>query len=99
MNQNLIQAVRSGNENVISLLPPEVLISIIAEFPITEITRLCRLSKHINQILCQNQALWRHLFRRDISTHAIPPNDDYHSDYIQSISMAQLRPGVNITLT
>lgn len=84
MSLDLAMAVKSGNEDVITSLPPELLIEIVAQFPVAEITRLCRVSKHVNELVCQNQDLWRMLFRRDISSREIPKNEDYHNAYMQA---------------
>jgi hypothetical protein len=88
MNPDLVEAVQAGDENVISSLPAEILLTIIQKLPVDEIVRLCRVSKRVNDLICRNQDIWRYLFRRDISTIVTPPNNDYRAAYFSAMRLA-----------
>lgn len=84
MSQSVSQAIQAGNENVITALPPELLIQVVANFPIQEIRRLCQSHPRINEVVCRSQEIWRSLFRRDISSTAVPEDDDYRRAYLDA---------------
>jgi ankyrin repeat protein len=84
----IIDAIQAGDENTINSLPPEVLLNIIENLPVNEILRLCQVSKRVYDLICLNQDIWRYFFRRDISTIAIPPNNDYRAAYLSAMRLA-----------
>ena len=65
---DLVSAVQSGNDQILSTLPPDVLFDIATRLDYRDILRLCRVSHVFNDLFCrEDNSLWRFLYQRDIS--------------------------------
>jgi ankyrin repeat protein len=83
---SLIEHVRSGNDEMLSTLPTDVLLTIAKQLPPPDILRLCRVSTVFRNLFClQGQDpghLWAYLYHRDISRRREPPPSvDYRTAY------------------
>jgi hypothetical protein len=74
LDPDMIQQVTSGNDNLISSIPPDLLFEIALELPYSQVLRLCRVSHRFNQLFCVEDYghIWRALYRRDISAVRVP---------------------------
>jgi hypothetical protein len=97
-SDEIVTAVEAGDENVISRLPAEVLLEIVSTLPIDTISRLCRTSRRLNELVCQSSEIWRHLFLRDISSLVVLPDHEYREAYRNAQRFARqitCQPGNN----
>jgi hypothetical protein len=78
-------AVLSGHETPLRIndLPPELLFQIATSLSLPDILRLGQTSSFFRRLFCsEDQTLWRHFYRRDLSTLR-PLNDDkYQQAYV-----------------
>lgn len=86
-------------------LPADVLHSIVLKFNKQEdgfkdkligarnILRLCRINKRFNQIYCQNERIWKELFKRDFSDK-LP--DNVKREYLENLKEFEEMYGVEI---
>jgi hypothetical protein len=88
-SDEIVTAIEAGDEDVISRLPAEVLLDIVSTLPIDEISRLCRTSRRLNELVCQSSEIWRHLFLRDISSLVVLPDHKYHQAYRNAEQLAR----------
>lgn len=73
---SLTHVIQSGNEDLISILPPDVLLRIALNLTYREIIRLCHVSMTFHELFCRGNYgyIWQQLYRRDISVVRIPAN-------------------------
>jgi hypothetical protein len=76
--------IPSTETTLLTILPPELLIRVIVNLPLSAIGRLCRTSRELNSTISSDEYIWQQLFRRDISTHAVPINQGYKARYIHA---------------
>jgi ankyrin repeat protein len=79
---DLIERVQSGDDDLLSQVPLELLLDITLRFmKPPDILRLCQVSSVFNERLCQNDYFWKQLYQRDISTQQLPTAGMYRSAY------------------
>jgi ankyrin repeat protein len=79
---DLVDQVQSGNDDLLSQLPTELLLDLTLRFlKPPDILRLCQVSQVFNERLCQNDYVWKQLYQRDISTQQRPQSGMYRSAY------------------
>lgn len=60
----------AGNDNLIQQLPYDLLYDLVMKYlSPRDILRLCRVSKTFKQLICDDNAIWEALYRRDYSHH------------------------------
>ena len=92
-------AIQSGNDKILSTLPPDVLLDVARRLSYLDIIRLCRTSSVFNQLFCIENFgnLWKYLYHRDISTHRLPASGDYYLAYRVAIQgIPGIRPILQI---
>ena len=82
-----IDAVQTGDDNILQTVPPEILHIIVERnLQAGDILRLCEVSSYFNSVICHDEPLWRRLYNRDFpgrkvdTTHA-DPEDVYYNNY------------------
>ena len=79
---DLVAAVQSGDDRILSTLPPDVLFDIVTRLDYQDILRLCRVSHIFNDLFCrEDNSLWRFLYQRDISRIRRPASGNYQQAY------------------
>lgn len=91
---DLIEQIQSGNDDVLSQLPPELLFDMAIRFlQPKDILRLCRVSRIFNHTLCQNELFWKVAYQRDLSKYRVPrPRNTYKRAYLEIIEYLQSYP-------
>jgi ankyrin repeat protein len=73
---------QSDHENIISVLPPELLVDLAIKFLETkEMLRFGQTCHYLNQILCQDLYIWRLLMKRDFTEREMPKSTNYQKLY------------------
>lgn len=68
-SNNLIPIILSGNDNLLSKIPDDVLYYIaLNNLSQQDILRLSETSKYFNQKMSKNEAFWKQLFNRDFTS-------------------------------
>jgi len=57
-NLDTLQILKSGNDKLISDLPPELIIEIVSHLNYKEIINLCKSSFYLNDLLCQDDYIY-----------------------------------------
>jgi ankyrin repeat protein len=81
---DLVERIVSGDDQVISNLPPELILTVALDYlEPADILRLCRVSHAFNTTLCRNAQFWRLLIRRDLTdrpvSESVDPRDMYRT--------------------
>ena len=85
-----IDAVQTGDDNILRTIPDEILHIIVERYlQAGDILRLCEVSSYFNDVICHDEPLWRRLYNRDFpgrkvdTTHS-DPQDVYYNNYVQA---------------
>ena len=95
-----IDAVLTGDDNILSTIPIEILHIIVERYlPSGDILRLCEISHYFDNVICHDDPLWRKLYQRDfpgrpIDTTIADPEDLYYNNYATAYNEA---PGKSVT--
>lgn len=82
---HILNILESGNDNLISSLPLELIYQIASQLSYLDILHLCQTSSYLNQMLCQSDFIWELRVYRDISSTLRSSNyyNLYHKIRIQ----------------